>query len=90
MVREQPIDLGASESHLMAGDMFTTCFGTADKWDQVMKLIGHLRWVYFLRLFNQGSRSFPNDLKQENVKIKIDKPTGDKTNESDLTQMERI
>ena len=90
MVREQPIDLGACESHLMAGDLFTTWFGTGDKWDQVMKLIGHLRWVDFLRLFNQGSRPFPTDVKKENVKIPIDKPTGDKTNDSDLTQMERI
>ena len=55
-----------------------------------MKLIGHLRWVDFLRRFNQGSRSLPTDSKQEDVKIKIDKPTRDKTNESDLIQMERI
>ena len=27
--REQPIDLGACESHLMAGDMFTKCFGNS-------------------------------------------------------------
>ena len=75
---------------IMAGDMFTKCFGTADKWDQVMKLVGHLRWVDFLRLFNQGGRSFPIDVKHENVKHVIDKPIGGKTNESDLTQMERI
>ena len=69
---------------------FTKCFGTADKWNQVMKLIGRLRWVDFLRLFNQGSRSFPTDVKKGNVKIQIDKPTGHKTNDSDLTQMKRI
>ena len=55
-----------------------------------MKLIGHLRWVDFLRRFNQGIRSVPTDVKKENVNISIDKPTGDKTIESDLTQMERI
>ena len=55
-----------------------------------MKLIGHLRWYDFLRLFNQGSRSFPTDVKKENVKIQIDKPTGDKPNSSDLTPVERI
>ena len=70
--------------------MFTKCFGTADKWNQVMKLIGHLRWFDFLRLFNQWSRPCPTDVKKEHVKIQIDKPTGDKTNASDLTQMERI
>ena len=69
----------------MAGDMFTKCFGTADK-----KLIGRLRWADFLRVFNQWSRSFPTDVKKEHVKIQIDKPTGDKSNESDLIQMERI
>ena len=63
MVREQPIDLSACESHLMAGDIFTKRFGTIDKWVQVMKLIGHLSWNDFLRLFNQGSRLFPTDVK---------------------------
>ena len=29
-------------------------------------------------------------LKKENVKIQIDKPTGDNTNDSDFIQMERI
>ena len=74
----------------MARGMFTKCFGTADKWNPVMKLIGHLRWVDFLRLCNQGSRSFFTDVKKENVKIQTDKPIGDTTNDSDLTQMERI
>ena len=55
-----------------------------------MKLIGHLRWVDFFRLFNQGSRSFPTDVKKENVKIQIVKPIGDKTNDSDPSHMERI
>ena len=31
VAREQPIDLGAGERHLVAGDMFTTCVGTTDK-----------------------------------------------------------
>ena len=74
----------------MAGGMFTKCVGTADKWNQVMKLIGHLRWVDCLRLFDQGSRPFPTDVKKENVTHLIDKPTGDKPNDSDRTQMEII
>ena len=60
-----------------------------------MKLIGHLSWGDCLRLFNQGSHSFPTDLKKDIVKIQIDKPTEEKhvftkSNESDLTPMERI
>ena len=54
-----------------------------------MKLIGRLRWVDFLRLFNQGSCPFPIEVKKENIKIQIDKPTGGRINESDPTQMER-
>ena len=74
VVREQPIDVGACGSHLMAGDLFTKCVGTTDKWIQVMKLIGHLSWSDVLRRFNQGSRLFPTDVKKENVKIQVDKP----------------
>ena len=54
--------------------IFTECVGTTDQWIQVMKLIGHLSWSDFLRLFNQGSRLFPTVVKRENVRIQIDKP----------------
>ena len=61
-----------------------------------MKLIGQLAWADFLRLSNHGSRSFTVDVKEENVKIRIEKPAEGKTsqvkliNESDLTLEERI
>ena len=42
VLREQPIDLGACESHLMAGHILTMYVGTTDKWVQVKKLFGHL------------------------------------------------
>ena len=38
--REQP-DLGACESNLMAGDLFTKCFSNSKKWYEVMKQIAH-------------------------------------------------
>ena len=95
VVREQPIDLGACESRLMASDICTKCFGTTDKWTQVMKMIGHLSRNDVLRSFNQGSRLFPTDLKQEDVDIQMDKPTegedvSTKSNGSDLISVERI
>ena len=79
----------------MAGDLFTKCVCTTDKWNQVMKLIGHLAWNDLLRLFNQGSRLFLTEAKKDNVKIQIDKPTdgkggATKPNGSDLISEERI
>ena len=74
VVREQPIDLGVCESHFMAGDISTTCFGITDKWNRVMKLIDHLAWTDVLRLFNQGHRPFPVHVKKEHVNIQIGKP----------------
>ena len=74
---------------LWVGDVFTKCFGTTDKLIQVMKLIGHLSWKDVLRLFNQGSRPYLIDVKNEHIKIQIEKLVegkGDKlklANESD-------
>ena len=62
--REQPIDLEACESHLIAGDMFTKCFGISQKWYEVMKRIPHMPWSDFLKLFNQGNKPYPQDVKQ--------------------------
>ena len=40
--RKQPIDLGACESHLMAGDIFTRAFTELAKWTDVRRLIAHM------------------------------------------------
>lgn len=58
--REQPIYFGACESHLMAADMFTNIFTNCEKLVDVMRLIAHLFWADFLRLFNKGNMPFPD------------------------------
>ena len=50
IVQDGTVDIGACESHLMAGDVFTKCFPSSSKWYDVMELVGHMRWHDFLNL----------------------------------------
>ena len=63
--REQPIDLGTRESHLMAGDMFIKCAGSSQKLYEVMKPIFHMLGSDLLKLFNQGNKHYPQDVKKD-------------------------
>ena len=53
--------------------MFTKCFGTSQKWHEGMKLITHMPWPDFLKLFNQGSKPYPQDVKKEITKTEVKK-----------------
>ena len=73
--RQQPIDLGACESHLQAADMFTKRFTDGLKWRDVTRLVAIMPWMDFLILFNKGrSTPFPEDLKNKLTETKITKP----------------
>ena len=71
--REQPSDSGACESHLMAGFMFTTCFGHFEKSYEVMKLNSHMPWPDVLNLFNIGSKPHTQDIKKDISKTEVEK-----------------
>ena len=88
--REQPIDLGACESHLMAGDVFTKCFGHSQKWYEVMKLISHMPWSDFLKLSNQGNEPYPQDAKKEITKTEVKKEEIAQTLRDDSKNQERM
>ena len=58
----------------MAGDdVFTKCFGNSQKWYEVMKLISHVAWPDFLKLFNQGKKPYPHDVKKQITKTEVKK-----------------
>ena len=43
----------------MAADIFTKVFTKPEMWQNVTRLIAHMRWADFLQLFNKGSIPFP-------------------------------
>ena len=74
--RTEPIDVGACESHLMAGDMFTKSFTNGLKWNQVMKLISNFQWSEFLEMFNKGTHTpFPTTNEMKKIEIKMTERT---------------
>ena len=46
---------------------------TLQKWYEVMKRISHLPWMDFPRLFKQGNKPYPQDVKKEVVKTEVEK-----------------
>ena len=70
---EQPIDLGACESHFMAGNNFTTCFWESQTFYEVMKFMSHMPWSDFFIFFNQGNKPYPQDVKKEITKTELKK-----------------
>jgi hypothetical protein len=74
IVQDGTVDIGACESHLMAGDIFTKCFPSSSKWYDVMKLVAHMRWCDFLKLFNKGIKmDFPSSKNKDDSTITIKK-----------------
>ena len=69
----------------MAGDMFTKCFGNSQKLYEVMKPISHMPWSDFLKLFNQGNKPYPQDVKKEITKTEVKKEEVVLTLENDTT-----
>ena len=61
IVQDGTVDIGACESHLMAGNVFTKCFPFSCKLYDVMKIVARMRWCDFLKLFNKGIKmDFPS------------------------------
>ena len=65
IVQDGTVDIGACESHLMAGDIFTKRFPSSSKCYGVMKLVVHMRWPDFLKVFNKGIKMFPSTKKKD-------------------------
>ena len=86
IVQDGTVDIGACESHLMAGDSFTKCFPSSSKLYDVMKLVAHMRWCDFRKLFNKMIKmDFPSIKNKDDSTITmkkedIGKPVTQKSN----------